>query len=172
MAIDVVKGLQIEPLFTFNYDIRIADLDGNDQIRYRAQRVTVPGFSFNAEAREEGNLRIKYAMEENVDDVTITVVETTDRAVWNFGRDWRNLIRTEVRNRRMPSEYKKLVFITKLDRQLQPAYSVVANGAFLTRLSPYTLDHTDNSMVEIELVLSVDRVEALPGQAVSGFGLF
>lgn len=172
MAIEVIRGLQIEPLFSFNYDVRVLGVEGSDEMRYRAQRVTVPGFTFTAEQSEEGNLRVKYAMEENVDEVTITAIETKGGPIWNFAQRWRSLIRENTRNRKMPREYKKLIYITKLDRQLKPNFTVVGSGAFLTRLSPYTLDHTDNTMVEIELVFSVDRVETLIGAPLSGVPVF
>lgn len=166
------KVRELDLLNAFEFVVDFPALPGADEVQILARRVTVPGFSFNVESREEGNRPIQYAMEESVDDLVIEVVEAVDSSAWSFFQGWRNRIRSNLadvsglrgeaddwRYRNIPSQYKSVAVVTHLDRQLRPTRQVMCRGCFIKGLSSYTLDYTDDNHVLLVATFAVDLVE-------------
>jgi hypothetical protein len=177
VAIETIGGIErafgLDFLCRNEWIVEIPALPNAGDLILLARRVSVPGFSFNVEAREEGNHQVHYAMEESVDALDIEFDETVDGTVHAMIENWRNLMRGlsegdsqfVLRARTPPAQYKRDILIKHLDRTLSVAHTLRAIGCFPKARMPYQLDYTDSAPVTLTLSLACDRVERSGGGA-------
>ena len=154
------------------YWVDIPGLMTAGSLRILAHKVQVPGFGFTIENREEGNLQIGYAMDEQVEDLAIHFYETINADAWGIMQEWRNKVRVPsgmtggneggavlYRFRAPAKDYKLDVAVTHLDRMLKPAQKLKCTGCIIKSLTSYMLDDVSRYPVSITMVCSCDMVE-------------